>query len=73
MRQVNNKIAKRVVICLTITGIALCLSGYKYQQNQRRESVNWQHVSIALSEVETAKRELHQTLKKRLAEQPNQP
>jgi len=73
MRQANNKIAKRIVICLTITGIALCLAGYKYQQKQRRGSVNWQHVSVALSEVETAKRELHQTLKTRLAEQPDQP
>ena len=67
----NKKTTRKVVGGLVIIAAIVCTAGLHHQKKQQDATVDWHRVSTALMEVETAKRELHQSLQERISrEQP---
>lgn len=67
MQAANSKKATRKLVAgLVVTAAIVCTAGLQHQRNQQDATVDWHRVSTALMEVETAKRELHQSLQQRI-------
>lgn len=62
----NKKTTRKLVGGLVVIAFIVCGAGMHHQQKQRDATVNWHHVSTALMDVESAKRELHQSLQQRI-------
>ena len=67
MPAVNKKTANKVAACLMVFGIFISAAGLHHQRVQSDETIDWQQVSGTLMEMETAKRDLHQSLQQRLS------
>lgn len=63
---------RKIVAVLVVIAVIVWTAGLHHQKRQQDATVDWHQVSTALMEVESAKRELHQTLQKRMIdEQPS--
>ena len=72
MPAVSKRTAHKVVACLMVIGICISAAGLRHQRVERDETIDWQQVSGTLMEMETAKRDLHQSLQQRLtSDQPS--
>ena len=67
MPAANKKTANKVAACLMVIGIVISAAGLRHQRVQSDETIDWQQVSGTLMEMETAKRDLHQSLQQRLS------
>jgi len=61
MHPADRHTVRNGILLLLFTGIALSLAGLQHRSNQR-QSVTWQDVSGTLKHVETAERELFQSI-----------
>lgn len=59
----------KVIISLFVFGIVLCIAGHKYQSRQQARQISWQDVNVAMQDVESAKRELFQSLNAKTSNQ----
>ncbi len=74
MREADSrKTTRKVVASLVVTAVIICTAGLHHQKRQRDATVDWHHVSTALMEVESAKRELHQSLQDRIVREQQSP
>lgn len=74
MREVDHrKTTRKVVAGLVVTAVIICTAGLNHQKRQKDATVDWHHVSTALMEVESAKRELHQSLQDRIVREQQSP
>jgi len=71
MRVAKQPIAHKLIAGLVLTAIVICAAGIRHQQVQKDASVEWHDVSVALMEVERAKRDLHQSMQQRLIKGQN--
>lgn len=62
----SKKTTRKVVAGLIVTAAVVCTAGFNHQKRQQDATVDWHQVSTALMEVESAKRELHQSLQNRI-------
>jgi len=68
-KKTNRKIAGGLVVVAVIVWTA----GLHHQKRQQDATVDWRSVSTALMEVESAKRELHQSLQDRIIREQQTP
>ena len=69
----NKKSSRKLVGGLVVTAIIVYTAGVQHQRKQQDATVDWHHVSTALMEVESAKRELHQSLQQRIVREQQTP
>ena len=62
-------VAHKIIAGLVLAAVGICGAGLRHQQAQQDASVEWNDVSVALMEVERAKRDLHQSMQQRLAKE----
>ncbi len=75
MREANNnkKGTRKLVGGLVVTAVIVYSAGMHHQRRQQDATVDWHQVSTALMEVESAKRELHQSLQQRIVREQQTP
>ena len=65
----KNKTARRFVTGLCVVAVIVAAAGMHHQRSLQDATVDWQHVSAALMEVENAKADLHKSLQQRIAKE----
>ena len=75
MREANNnkKGTRKLVGGLVVTAVIVYSAGMHHQRRQQDATVDWHQVSTALMEVESTKRELHQSLQQRIVREQQTP
>lgn len=69
----NKKRSRKLVGGLVVMAVIVYSAGSFHQQRQQDAAVDWHSVSTALMEVESAKRELHQSLQQRIVREQETP
>ena len=69
----NKKSTRKLVGGLVVVAVVIYSAGSYHQRRQQDATVDWHHVSTALMEVESAKRELHQSLQQRIVREQETP
>jgi len=64
---------RTIVTGLVITAVIVWTAGLLHQKRQQDAAVNWHQVSTAMMEVESAKRDLHQSLQERIGREQQAP
>ena len=67
------KTTRKVVGGLVVIAVIVWTAGLHHQKKQRDATVDWHQVSTALMEVESAKRELHESLQERIVREQQSP
>lgn len=65
MRAARQRTAQRAVVALFLIGLVVAYAGNRHRNARLDAQVTWQDVSATLQDVETAKRDLFQSMQEK--------